>query len=156
MCGIKRAFRWQKRAEWLSWAGHAAWSGERVGVSYNAGHIEVLKCDAKMLAKDIRRLAKRRDELAECNFLEELEGHEPDADGYIAIDPAKFWWSGDGSGSSWELFIKQIAPKIVGTLEAIVTWEGGDSHTGLRIRDGKVTEPDVVMTLADDCPANIP
>lgn len=61
---------------------------------------------------------------------------------------SKFWWSGECSGGTWEeTFLPKIAPKIRGTIEAVVTWEGGDSHTGLRIRDGKVTEPEVVMTL---------
>ncbi len=69
----------------------------------------------------------------------------------VGVCPERFWWSGEWSGNSWnEVFIKKVAPKILGTLEAVVTWEGGDSHSGLRIRNGKVTEPDVVMTLKDD------
>ncbi len=118
-------------------------------MSYNVDSIEVLKCDAKMAAKDVRRLAKL--DLAESNFLEDLLVAEPDADGFVAIDPRKFWWSGEGSGSAYaDIFIKKIAPKIIGTLEAVVTWEGGDSFTGLRIRNGKVTEPKVIMALAEE------
>lgn len=67
------------------------------------------------------------------------------------INPEKFWWSGECSGSAWtDFFIPRVAPKIMGTLEAVVTWEDGDSHTGLRIVDGKVTEPEVIMVLAAD------
>lgn len=120
-------------------------------MSYNVDSIEVLKCAAKMAAKDVRRLAKL--DLAESNFLEDLADVEPDADGFVAINPKKFWWSGEGSGSTWgDAFIAKIAPKIVGTLEAVVTWEGGDSFTGLRIRNGKVTEPKVIMALAEEEP----
>lgn len=118
-------------------------------MSYNSGHIEVLVCDAKMLAKDIRRLAMN-EEKAEGNLLAEHLDRESDADGYIAIDPKRFWWYGEGSGSSWDFFIKKVCPRIVGTIEAIVTWEDGDSHTGLRIKDGKVTQPEVVMALAQE------
>jgi hypothetical protein len=119
-------------------------------MSTNIGHIEVLNCDAKMLAKDVRRLAKDRD-LPECCFLEDLATKEPDADGYIAIDADSLEWGGEFSGSSWKtVFLKKVAPTIRGTLEAIVTWEDGEFHTGLRIRDGKVTEPEVKMTLAED------
>lgn len=118
-------------------------------MSYNPGHMTVLKCDAKILLKDLRRLSKC-DDLAEGNFVDEHVGREPDADGHVAIDPTRFWWYGEGSGSSWDFFIKKACPKIVGNLEAIVTWEDGDSHSGLRIRNGKVTEPDVIMTLKDE------
>lgn len=118
-------------------------------MGYNVDHIEVLKCEgARIKAKDAKRLAKSGD-LPECHFLEEIGA--PDADGYIAINPDKFWWSGEGSGHAWtDFFIPKVAPKIMGTLEAVVTWEGGDSHSGLRIVDGKVTEPEVIMALAAD------
>jgi hypothetical protein len=89
--------------------------------------------------------------LPACCFLEDLATKEPDADGYIALDADSLEWGGEWSGSSWKSdFLKKVAPKIIGTLEAIAAWEGGEFHTGLRIRDGKVTEPEVKMTLAED------
>ena len=118
-------------------------------MSFNVGHIEILTWEGvKMLKRDLRRFAKG--DHAESSFLYEHADCDADADGFVEIDREKFWWSGEGSGSSWEHFIKKIAPKIRGTIEAVVTWEDGDSHTGLRIVDGKVTEPDVVMALAPE------
>ena len=57
-------------------------------------------------------------------------------------------WCGDFSGSSWrKVFLGQILPASRGTFEGYVVWEGGDSITGLRVVDGVVTEPDVVVSL---------
>jgi hypothetical protein len=118
-------------------------------MSYNIDNITVLSFDKARISKDdVERFAES-DELPESSFFEELK--RADKDGYCAIDPRRFWWSGEGSGRIWkEVFIDKIAPKIMGKIEAVVFWEGGDSVSGLRIVDGKVTEPEVVMTLAPD------
>ena len=44
----------------------------------------------------------------------------------------------------------KVAPLILGTVEVIFTWESGDSHSGLRIVDGKVTKHEVVMALGKE------
>lgn len=120
-------------------------------MSYNIDSANVLKCDAWMLAADIGELlAKHEDELPSDCFLHEMAEKEPDAEGRVLIGD-DFAWRSEGSGNSWrEVFLPHVAPKIHGTLEAVLTWEGGDSHSGLRIRDGKVTEPNVVMALEDE------
>jgi len=43
--------------------------------------------------------------------------------------------------------LPKLAPFIHGRVEAILTWEGGDSHSGFTIEDGEFTECDVQMTL---------
>lgn len=59
-----------------------------------------------------------------------------------------FWWTGTRSATSYEdVFLKIVAPKVLGKVEVIFTWEGGEWQTGLRIEDGKVTEFDVAKTL---------
>ena len=53
-----------------------------------------------------------------------------------------------GSASSYkDILIKLVAPKIMGKVEAIFTWEGGEWQTGLIIEDGTVIECDVSKKL---------
>lgn len=59
-----------------------------------------------------------------------------------------FWWYGEASGSTYRnVLIKKIAPHIMGHVEVVFTWEGGNPLTGLIICDGVVTECDVVTRL---------
>lgn len=60
-----------------------------------------------------------------------------------------FWWNGEGSGSSYEV-LKEVLASFNGEADLVLTWEGGDSFSGLRLRDHKVTEHAVVMTLGDE------
>ncbi len=66
----------------------------------------------------------------------------------VTLDKSKFYWTGEGSGGSFEdIFLKKIAPKIHGHIEAIVFWEGGDAVGGFIIKDDEVTECDVEYKL---------
>ncbi len=66
----------------------------------------------------------------------------------IRIPLTGFSFSGEGSGRAYEdILLAKIAPKVMGSVDAIFTWEGGDSFSGLQIRDGVITECDVVRTL---------
>ena len=58
----------------------------------------------------------------------------------------KPFWIGSFSGSSVSSFHKALA-ETEGAADLLLTWEGGESHTGLRVVDGKVTEHEVVFTL---------
>lgn len=92
-------------------------------------------------------LAEHEGQLPEECLLREVADKEPDADGYVVID--RFLWRGEGSGNSYyDIFQPHVAPKIMGDVDAIVHWDGYDP-SGLRIRDGKVTEPRVLMDLED-------
>ena len=120
-------------------------------MAYNVSSIKVLRCEAWMHAADVAELlATYENNLPGSCFLFALGDEGPDADGKVALDAKSFAWSSDWSGNSWAVLIEHVGPKIHGTVEAIVTWEGGDSHGGLRICDGKVTEPAVVMALAEE------
>lgn len=118
-------------------------------VSYNIDSTTVLRCEAKMKAADVARLLRKEDMLPESHFLEEMADKEPDAAGFVEVDE-RFWWSGERSGTAHDFLIKKVAPLILGTVEVIFTWEGGDSHSGLRIVDGKVTKHEVVMALGKE------
>ena len=57
-------------------------------------------------------------------------------------------WSGDFSGASYEdVLIKKVLPCTKGKIECVMSWEGGDSFTGLQVIDGVVTECDVEFKL---------
>ncbi len=58
-------------------------------------------------------------------------------------------WTGECSGMYWDTF-KQLLAAFLGSADLIVTWEGGDSRTGLRLINGKVTEHEVVMALGEE------
>jgi hypothetical protein len=60
-------------------------------------------------------------------------------------------WRCEGSGNSWDLF-KQLLPHFLGSADLIVTWEGGNGCSGLRLLNGKVTEHEVVMALGKEKP----
>mgnify|MGYP006390381243 FL=1 len=55
-------------------------------------------------------------------------------------------WCGEGSGSTWKTFLA-LLEQTRGTFEGYVTWERGDCVTGLRVVDGVVTEPAIVISL---------
>jgi hypothetical protein len=121
-------------------------------VSYNIDHVETNVLKASMRAGDIVDLYEEFEgELAEGNFLEEhlstaerlcRDGIE---DEHVKLE--NLWWYGAGSGRSYDVFLKHLAPKIKGEVEAVFTWEGGDSHSGLIIEDGVVTECDVELRV---------
>ena len=58
-------------------------------------------------------------------------------------------WSGEGSGHAWTTF-KRALKFTTGKAELLVCWAGGDSVSGLRVRDGVVTEHKVVHSLGEE------
>lgn len=122
-------------------------------MSYNIDSVSTLVLDAYMLAKDVRRLYQKYDGgMAEIHFLEDMEG--PAETALAAGDPDRkiplkgLQWYGEGSGNSYDETLPKIAKKIMGTVEAIFTWEGGDAVSGVRIEDGVFEEVEVTQTLA--------
>lgn len=58
-------------------------------------------------------------------------------------------WSGECSGMYWDAF-KRLLGQFLGSADLIVTWEGGDSRTGVRLLNGKVTFHTVKLALGDE------
>ena len=57
---------------------------------------------------------------------------------------------GEFSGNSEDALLAALQ-KTKGSAELLLTWEGGDSFTGLRVVDGKVTKHDIRFSLGDEC-----
>jgi hypothetical protein len=58
-------------------------------------------------------------------------------------------WGGEWSGHSYEL-LKDLLRRTLGEADVIYTWEGGDSFSGLRVRDGVVTEHEVTWAIGKE------
>lgn len=121
-------------------------------MSYNIDDVTCPVLNAEMKAIDIVRLYKKeRDNLPECNFLEE---HYNEAEELLTISETQakirlrnLWWYGEGSGWAYKILIKKVLPLVSGEVEVILTWEGGDGVSGIMVKDGKVTECDVEQKL---------
>lgn len=116
-------------------------------MSYNCTSVETLKVDgARIKASDALKLRSRL-QLPERCFLEAAAEQAGAAGGIGDIEIRSLEWSGEFSGSSFDSLKTVVAPKIMGRIEAVFCWEGGDSYSGLIIQDGVVTECDVKQTL---------
>jgi hypothetical protein len=125
-------------------------------MSYNIDSSTEIKLDAWMYAKDVVAfLREHGDSIPECTFLNETTMEEEAKRALEAGNPRakiklpNFWWYGEGSGHAYtDLLLPVVCPLVHGYAEIIFTWEGGDSHTGLIVDNGKAEERDVVMTLS--------
>lgn len=59
-----------------------------------------------------------------------------------------FWWNGEFSGSTFSQ-LKRVLATFDGEADLVLTWEGGDSFTGLRLRDHVVTQHVVEFALGE-------
>jgi hypothetical protein len=62
-------------------------------------------------------------------------------DGMLTV--TEFKMSGEGSGTFKDLILDEALKRSKGELEAILIWEGGDSITRLKVKDGILEESDV-------------
>lgn len=111
-------------------------------MSYNVDSTEIISGELRMdPVKAAWFVANHAADLPECEFLTEHAKRGPEIESL-----ANAWWYGEGSGSSWKLYLEALA-LTEGAAEIVATWEGGDSFSGLRVRNGVVTEMDVKFTL---------
>lgn len=69
-------------------------------------------------------------------------------DGYAEI--ASWHFYGEGSGRAFrDGSFATFAEATEGDADIVLTWEGGDSHSGVRVKDGKVTFHKVVLALGE-------
>lgn len=116
-------------------------------MSYQIDSIEVAYERGFRLAEDVLDALEEAhgDDAPEDNV---FDYREHIASGFL---PGKYIaWSGEGSGHAYDLLRDKILSRFEGDADLVLTWEGGDSHSGLRLRDGRVTEHEVVMSLGKE------
>lgn len=119
-------------------------------MSYNIDSVDIVASDGFRIARaEWEALAEENEaDLPEISFLDDQWATDccvPDGEFLV---PKRMWWSGEGSGHSEELFMSLLA-SFKGNADLVLTWEGGDSFSGLRLVDSVVTEHKVTMSLGE-------
>ena len=65
----------------------------------------------------------------------------------LEVKLESFEWHGTGSGHAFDFLKNEVAPKVLGKVEAIFCWEGGFNFSGLLIKDGRVAEGEVIKSV---------
>lgn len=117
-------------------------------MSYNIGAIAIVKSDGFCITRSQLDALREEhgDEAPEGSFFDEEWPARccDDVRGMLFVNQLD--WHGEGSGNYWDN-LKACLAKFLGSADLILTWEDGDSHSGLRLCNGVVTEHEVVMTL---------
>lgn len=118
-------------------------------MSYNIDTVHIVHTEnAWMSKKDYNRLKRAQEELPEDCFLYERPELDPNDPDRVLIKSLN--WRGCGSGGTFDSLREKILPKVHGRIDAVFVWEGGDSVSGLRVVDGKVTEHSVTYVLGEE------
>lgn len=121
-------------------------------MSYNIGSIAIVASDGFRVS--IAALAQIRAEFTHVpdgNMFDNSVCWEPAVDdGYRY--PKWISWHGEGSGSLYDDLLRVLA-LFEGSADLVLTWESGDSFSGLRVKDGVVTRHKVLMVLGEEEPA---
>lgn len=108
-------------------------------MSYNVDRVEILESKRFRIKKSVLLAYEDRDDdLPESNFVWAALSASKNTDAGEDVLLETLEWTGVGSGHSWDLFL-EILEKTEGFADIVTTWEGGDSVTGLRVRNGQVT-----------------
>ena len=122
-------------------------------MAYNIDHSFYIKGELKISVENARKLINEEDySFPECNFLDDLQclldaNPELSDDEFLPIE--NFTFSGMSSGWRYDDVLKEIAPMFVGCADILFVWEGGDSFSGLRFENGKITEHNVRFVLEE-------
>jgi hypothetical protein len=115
-------------------------------VSYNITSTDTRTSTLRISRKNARKAQKI--ELPE-GMADVVDRLKFGPDGYAPIE--RFWWYGESSGNAHgDGRLDAFVALTEGDADVILTWEGGDSHSGLRIRNGKAYPCDVRIELASD------
>jgi hypothetical protein len=124
-------------------------------MSYNITAIDILKSEGLAIPRTLwRALALPTNgttvDAPENSFLNPSWPQSADVEDVRGILFVKrLPWCGECSGMYWELF-KELLAQFLGSADLVVTWEGGDSRTGVRLLNGKVTFHLVKLALGDE------
>lgn len=121
-------------------------------MSYNIDTGTVIKGQLRMTGRNIAAVfAEHGDRLPECSFIGEVAAEigigasASVLDAEQDIDAGNYY--GVGSGHGYDLLCDTILPLTTGSADIVFTWEGGDSQTGVRVVEGKVTRHKVVTAF---------
>lgn len=119
-------------------------------MSYNIDNIEHLTTGRLLIAAGVRSAlaVKHADDTPEDTFLTDDSAvrESRDLPGYFVIE--RIGWYGEGSGRSDGVLV-EVLSETLGAADLMLTWEGGDHHSGYRVINGKVTEMGVGFTLIE-------
>lgn len=124
-------------------------------MSYNVTAIDIVKSEGFAIPRTLwRELAlgerTKPEDAPEDSFLSPSWPQSSDVEEIRGILFVKrLPWRGEGSGTSWETFKRTLA-LFLGSADLIVTWERGDSRTGIRLLNGKLTFHKVELALGDE------
>ena len=134
-------------------------------MSYNVSSTVTLSCSLT-ITPEKAALLRHEGVLPECHFLDSEVVHLPKlrcANGHKSAGPfcvrcgakmegmnvdlpiSEFWWYGVGSGYMGNLALAASYTK--GEAEVILVWEGGDSISAIKIKEGIVTEHEVAYAI---------
>lgn len=119
-------------------------------MSYNIDTTEMIAGACLRMSKAVydRLRADLATDLPEDCFLTDDDAVEEDDE---SVWITRLAWNGTGSGRSFEgVLLAKVLPATHGHADYVVTWEGGDTHSGLRVRDGVVTQHRVTFALGDE------
>lgn len=129
-------------------------------MSYKIDGVEVISNENARISKTDLQAAKEAcgDEIPESSLFDMLDERNQkylptaryDSESDCFILEKSFWWSGECSGRTYETLLMHVLPKIQGTLELMFVWEHGDSYSGVRVVDGKVTQHEVEFKLGKE------
>jgi hypothetical protein len=114
-------------------------------MAYNISRIRILSSAALGITDEALGALTRR--LSEEQWVPEtFRGR---GDFASAFKHGLFPWSGECSGNGFELLRDVVLPAFDGSADLVVCWVGGESFTGLRLRDHRVTAHKVEMGLGE-------
>ena len=110
-------------------------------MAYNIGSVRIVSGALRIEPDKARAfVAAHADDLPEIHFLAAV------VEKATTVKLESACWNGAASGRSFELFQEALA-MCDGEADLVVTWEDGDSFSGLRVNVGGVTEMDVAFRL---------
>lgn len=113
-------------------------------MSYNVDNSEYLCGKLYLDRAKVDAFIEEHGTLPESNFIEDASAIGPDG------EIVHLWWTGAWSGYSVENgdFVAALA-LTTGEADILLTWEGGDSVTGYRVKDGVAIEYTVETRLGE-------
>lgn len=119
-------------------------------MSYNCTGAEYIK-GKLYIERDIgiRLLEEMSDNLPESNLLDCLCVRDPSSLSEL-VEIKNPTWCDTGSNYNYPEDFVKVLSHTKGKADIVLTWEGGDSLSGFRVEDGKVTQREVVMALGEE------